>query len=119
MQFCTVRRAEWKARPAPVPPSRATRRDALSPRLPYIVGRREETPLSLACALAHLAHRPPPLAVAHSAFCIDARCLLPTLTACCPRCGQAAGERYPVAEQGKVLGAEWKSLTDKDKDKYI
>ena len=97
--------------------------------MPYIVARREEAPLSLACALAHLAHRPPPLAIAHCTFCIDARCLLPTLTASFgvgrpnpntnPNPNQAAGERYPVAEQGKMLGAEWKSLTDKDKDKYI
>ena len=34
-------------------------------------------------------------------------------------CEQAAGEKYAVPEQGKMLGAEWKSLTDKDKAKYM
>ena len=31
---------------------------------------------------------------------------------------QAAGKKYAVPEQGKMLGAEWKTLTDKDKEKY-
>ena len=31
---------------------------------------------------------------------------------------QAAGKKYTVPEQGKMLGAEWKGLSDKDKEKY-
>ena len=30
---------------------------------------------------------------------------------------KAAGKKYAVPEQGKMLGAEWKSLTDADKVK--
>jgi hypothetical protein len=31
---------------------------------------------------------------------------------------QAAGKKYTVPEQGKMLGAEWKGLSDKAKEKY-
>ena len=51
-----------------------------------ILARGEETRFSLACALAHLAHRPPRLATAPSALCIDARCCLPAPVACVVVC---------------------------------
>ena len=99
MQFCTARRAEWKARP---PHTRAGRGAALLPRL---------------CPGAPCAQAAPP---GHSAWCSLHRCAVPSASTGCLLCSeQAAGEKYAVPEQGKMLGAEWKSLTDKDKDKYI